>query len=65
MLRVNSLLASGALDLSSLADSAEITALFTICNTLIGEPERTQSIVEQIVRGAGDFEGISCLSNYQ
>jgi hypothetical protein len=60
VLRVHSLLASGALDLSSLADPSEITALFSISHILIGESERNQSIVEQIIRGVGDFEGTPC-----
>lgn len=64
VLRVHSLLSSGALDLSSLADPSEVSALFSISNILIGDSDRNLSIVEQIVRGVGDFEGTSCRSLY-
>lgn len=62
MLRVHSLLTSGALDISSLADSSEISAIVSVSDLLIEEHGQRQSIVEQIIRGVGEFEGIPCLS---
>jgi hypothetical protein len=59
LLRLHALLTSG-IDISSLADPSEISALFAISNILIGEPEQRQSIVEQFVRGEGEFEGTKC-----
>ena len=62
ILRLHSLVSAGSLDISSIADSPEISALFSLSAILFGESEQRQSIVEQIVHGVGDFEGTPCLS---
>jgi len=63
LLRLRSLLNSGAVDASTLADPSEISALFSLSDILVGDDaERRRSCLDGLLRGAGDFGGVSCTS---
>ncbi len=62
ILRLRSLLNSDTFDISSLAESSEVSALLSITDTLLGEDlERRQLVISGLVQGVGDFEGVLCM----
>ena len=62
ILRLRSLLNSDTFDISSLAESSEVSALLSIADTLLGEDlERRQLVITGLVQGVGDFEGVPCM----
>ena len=62
ILRLRSLLNSDTFDISSLAEASEVSALLSIADTLLGEDlERRQLVINGLVQGVGDFEGVPCM----
>jgi len=60
LLRLRSSLASGLLDISSVADAAEAAALCSAADAVISEDdERKQAAVTGLLFG-GDFDGVAC-----
>lgn len=60
LLRLRSLLVSGALDISNITDASEIAALFSIADALAGDDgESKQAAVNDLFFGT-DVHGVSC-----
>ncbi|KAF8971169.1 hypothetical protein BDZ97DRAFT_1693864 [Flammula alnicola] len=59
LLRLRSLLASGAVDISNIADAAENAAFFSVADALLGEvDERKQAVLNDLLFGT-DVDGVS------